>query len=196
MRDANKNSKFLLYSPSTSSGVSIPYPSISLHAIQRLRLPNSPDSAEVQGLYMQIATPSTSIATQADEEEEQSITMTIVPPPEPEPEPTTAEDASAAEKPDEQQTPTQMFYAAVSACSNLHPDPGLDEEDDEGGEEGGAFSSGLVGAGNNEGGLPPPFEGSSGWITAENMHEFLMRRGIGLLVGRSRRCRWGLVLGP
>ena len=177
MRDANKNSKFLLYSPSTSSGVSIPYPSISLHAIQRLRLPNSPDSAEVQGLYMQIATPSTSIATQADEEEEQSITMTIVPPPEPEPEPTTAEDASAAEKPDEQQTPTQMFYAAVSACSNLHPDPGLDEEDDEGGEEGGAFSSGLVGAGNNEGGLPPPFEGSSGWITAENMHEFFDEEG-------------------
>lgn len=182
-------SKFLLYVPSSSAGVSVPYPSISLHAIQRLRLPGSAEDApEVQGLYMQIATnPAEGMLgnPEDDEEDENSIAITIVPPLDPAGNEgtSTAESStgSAAERGIEDQTdkpeetPTQMFYAAVCACSNLHPDPGTDEED--GGPASSLFRSGLVGAGVGDGGLPPPVEGSSGWITAENMHEFFDEEG-------------------
>ncbi|KAL2220154.1 regulator of volume decrease after cellular swelling-domain-containing protein [Thermoascus aurantiacus ATCC 26904] len=182
--------KFLLYRPATSAGVAIPYPSISLHAIQRLRLPDSSspegtEGAEVQGLYMQIAKPAAEGAAVEEDEEEESITLTIVPPPAP-PAPApaaTEEDAEMmtdAEKPEE--TPTQALFAAVSACSNLHPDPVApgDEDDDEeyGGIQGSSlFQSGLIAPGSQNGGLPPPVEGSSGWITAENMHEYFDEQG-------------------
>lgn len=167
------SSKFLLYVPSSSAGVSIPYPSISLHAIQRLLLPGAGEAAEVQGLYMQIATPSAPGSIQEDEEEE-CITLTIVPPAD------AADSTSTDQLPesDKPETPTQMLYGAVSACSNLHPDPGVeDDDDDEEGGESSLLSAGLVGAGSTDGGLPPPVDGSSGWITAENMHEFFDPEG-------------------
>lgn len=167
--------KFLLHNPTTNTGLSIPYPSISLHAIQRLQLPNTEPQAQVQGLYMQIANPTTSTYSSADDEED-ALTVTVVPE-------TPAQESftpAAAEEGDEKpETPTQTLYAAVSACSNLHPDPvepGDEDEDDYEGE-GGAFQSGLVSMGSAEGGLPPPVEGSSGWITAENMHEFFDEEG-------------------
>ncbi|OJJ72459.1 hypothetical protein ASPBRDRAFT_540108 [Aspergillus brasiliensis CBS 101740] len=168
--------KFLLHNPATNTGLSIPYPSISLHAIQRLQLPNSSSTEpQVQGLYMQIANPATSSYTSADDEEE-ALTVTVVP----ETTSTTTEESSSPEEGDEKpETPTQTLYAAVSACSNLHPDPvepGDEDEDDYEGEEG-AFQSGLVSMGSAEGGLPPPVEGSSGWITADNMHEFFDEEG-------------------
>lgn len=119
---------------------------------------------------MQIAAPPTA-ASQADDEEE-CMTMTVVPAPAPTP---AAESIDADEdKPEE--TPTQALYAAVSACSNLHPDP-MEEDDDEGEDEDGAFQSGLVMSGSGDGGLPPPVDGSSGWITADNMHEFFDEEG-------------------
>lgn len=168
--EANRSSisKFLLYSSSASAGVSIPYPSISLHAIQRLRVPGT--DAEVQGLYMQIATPS----APAEDDEEQCITLTIVPP---------AAESTTDEEPEE--TPTQMLYNAVSACSNLHPDPVEpgDEDDDESKflsteEHGQAlFQLGRDALDSSNGDLPPPVEGSSGWITADNMHEFFDEDG-------------------
>ena len=125
---------------------------------------------------MQIANPTTSSYSSADDEED-ALTVTVVPE-------TPAQESSstpaAAEEGDEKpETPTQTLYAAVSACSNLHPDPvepGDEDEDDYEGE-GGAFQSGLVSMGSAEGGLPPPVEGSSGWITAENMHEFFDEEG-------------------
>ncbi|RAH41374.1 Voldacs domain-containing protein [Aspergillus brunneoviolaceus CBS 621.78] len=183
--------KFLLYSPTTNAGLSIPYPSISLHAIQRLRLPASATSQaaeeEQQGLYMQIATPSAAGFSAEDDEEECTI-LTLVPPPSHAPEQQAEEkreDGLGAET--ETETPTQALYAAVSACSNLHPDPvepGDEEEDDEDeGEEGqghgdsALLQSGLIAMGNGAGGLPPPMDGSSGWITAENMHEFFDEDG-------------------
>lgn len=180
--------KFLLYRPAASAGVAIPYPSISLHAIQRLRLPDSAE--EVQGLYMQVANPSPEVGE--EDEEEESITMTVVPPPAApapaaaaeQPTPGTeevemTEAEQAAEKPEE--TPTQALFAAVSACSNLHPDP-VEEDEDEEGYEGGVqgsslYQSGLIAPGSGNGGLPPPMEGSSGWITAENMHEYFDEQG-------------------
>lgn len=169
-------SKFLLYAPTVAAGVSIPYPSISLHAIQRLRLPGNP--AEVQGLYMQIATPGAP-GTNTEDEEEESITLTIVPP-------TGAEYVGGAttapaedamdDQAEKEETPVQMMYAAVSACSNLHPDP-LEEDEEGDGEGDSLMQSGFVTMGSADGGLPPPMDGSSGWITAENMHEYFDEEG-------------------
>ncbi|KAJ5626659.1 hypothetical protein N7528_004086 [Penicillium herquei] len=162
--------KFLLYSPTASAGVSIPYPSISLHAIQRLRVPGT--ETEVQGLYMQIATPT----APSEDDEEQCITLTLVPPEpspatEPNPEDLSTEDA-------ETETPTQQLYNAVSACSNLHPDPvepGDEEEDENNFVSGSDLGMYQLDGGNGD--LPPPVAGSSGWITADNMHEFFDEDG-------------------
>ncbi|KAJ5775368.1 uncharacterized protein N7511_000379 [Penicillium nucicola] len=159
--------KLILFSPTASAGVSIPYPSISLHALQRLRVPGT-DSPEVQGLYMQIATPN---APSADDVEE-CITMTIVLPAD-------APTQEASDGSGETETPTQIFYNSVSACSNLHPDPvepGDEEDDDEGNKWFSAEDAdGVVQLGG--GNLPPPVDGSSGWITAENMGEFFDEDG-------------------
>jgi nucleotide-sensitive chloride channel 1A len=162
--------KFLLYSPSASTGISIPYPSISLHAIQRLRVPGATDT-EVQGLYMQIATPT---APTSEDDEEQCITMTLVPPE------LTAEQRTEQESSDEPtETPTQTLYNAVSACSNLHPDPVEpgDEDDEDEESKPSFFQFGQEGMGSLDGDLPPPVDGSSGWITADNMHEFFDEEG-------------------
>lgn len=84
----------------------------------------------------------------------------------------------------------QVIFEAVSNCSNLHPDPSF-EEDDEMGEDGGDSRiifegnvgyegiSGLPGVqrGTADGGLPPPFPGSGGWITAENVSEYFDEEG-------------------
>ncbi|KAJ5637130.1 hypothetical protein N7490_007009 [Penicillium lividum] len=172
--------KFILYSPSASAGVSIPYPSISLHAIQRLRVPGS-DSTEVQGLYMQIAIPT----APSQDDEEQCVILTVVP----------SNDETPAEHTDtppeldtsdETESPTQQLYDAVSACSNLHPDPvepgDEDEEDEEkflSAEEHGhaLYQLGRDAIDSGNGDLPPPVAGSSGWITAENMNEFFDEEG-------------------
>ncbi|KAL4939162.1 regulator of volume decrease after cellular swelling-domain-containing protein [Aspergillus oleicola] len=168
------HSKFLLYNTTTSKGLSIPYRSISLHAIQRLKLPSSTSTSEqeVQGLYMQITKPPSQSSYPQESDEEESLTVTLVPP-------TTSSEQSTeatAEGDSEPETETQRLYAAVSACANLHPDPIEEEEDG----SGGAFASGLIfpgAADSDSGGLPPPVDGSSGWITADNMHEFFDEEG-------------------
>lgn len=77
----------------------------------------------------------------------------------------------------------QKLFDAVSNCSNLHPDPTFgDDEDLEDGDDrivfegnvGYAGISGLPGVqmGVADGGLPPPFPGSGGWITAENVSDY------------------------
>lgn len=77
----------------------------------------------------------------------------------------------------------QKLFDAVSNCSNLHPDPTFeDDEDFEDGNDRIIFEgnvgyegiSGLPGVqmGVADGGLPPPFPGSGGWITAENVSEY------------------------
>jgi nucleotide-sensitive chloride channel 1A len=74
---------------------------------------------------------------------------------------------------------TQQLFEALSACSNLHPDPNPNPDDDE--EEEGlshslAFQAGLIQAGSRDGGMPPALA-AGGWITAENMHEFVDEEG-------------------
>jgi nucleotide-sensitive chloride channel 1A len=106
-----------------------------------------------------------------DEDEEMDVVeLTIIPP-----QSSTESGASAI----------QTLFDAVSNCSNLHPDP--TSQDDEEMADGEADSrivfegsvgyhgiSGLPGvqSGASDGGLPPPFPGSGGWITAENVSEF------------------------
>ncbi|KAJ5919662.1 hypothetical protein N7454_009497 [Penicillium verhagenii] len=165
--------KFVLYSPSASAGISIPYPSISLHAIQRLIAPGS--STEVQGLYMQIAIPT---APSADDEED-CLILTVVPPTETPAAPST-DTPPELDTSEETEPQTQQLYDAVSACSNLHPDPvepGDEDEDEDEGKFLSADEDGLYQLGAGNGDLPPPVAGSSGWITAENMNEFFDEEG-------------------
>jgi nucleotide-sensitive chloride channel 1A len=83
----------------------------------------------------------------------------------------------------------QLLFEAVSNCSNLHPDPALEDEDMEDadgdsrivfeGNVGYEGISGLPGVqqGASDGGLPPSFPGSGGWITAENVSEYFDEEG-------------------
>jgi len=57
------------------------------------------------------------------------------------------------------QTPAQRLFAAVSACADLHPDPSSEDEDDGGVD----YENAAPGAG--------------GWITAENMSQFMDEDG-------------------
>ncbi|KAI9744145.1 MAG: hypothetical protein M1818_002297 [Claussenomyces sp. TS43310] len=157
-----------LFNPSISTGISIPYPSISLHAIQRM--PDPSDAAqEVQGLYMQLELSNPS----HDEDEPEIIDLTLLPP-------TSSSESSSAV--------IQALFTAVSDCSNLNPDPrSQDDEDMEDGDERIMFEGSVgyqgigglpgVSQGVSNGGLPPPFPGSGGWITAENVSEYFDEEG-------------------
>jgi nucleotide-sensitive chloride channel 1A len=84
----------------------------------------------------------------------------------------------------------QKLFLAVSNCSNLHPDPADNDEemsDALAGDsrivfEGNVGYEGISGLpnvhrGTTDGGLPPPFPGSGGWITAENVSEYFDEEG-------------------
>jgi nucleotide-sensitive chloride channel 1A len=83
------------------------------------------------------------------------------------------------------ETEIKAVFEAVSNCSNLHPDEMQedDEMDDDRimfeGSVGYEGVSGLpsVQQGAVDGGLPPPFPGSGGWITAENVGEYFDEAG-------------------
>ncbi|KAK2748956.1 hypothetical protein FQN57_007239 [Myotisia sp. PD_48] len=172
--------KLLLFSPIVSAGVAIPYPTISLHAIQRLQVPGATQDEYVHGLYMQLANTTNDPDSMEEDADEETVTLTIVPPSQPTPE-TPARD-SAEEGSTAAQSPTSALYSAVSACSNLHPDPteGSEDAEAEFGErlEGSSlYQDGLLAPGDNSGGLPPPMPGSGGWITAENVHEYFDEEG-------------------
>ncbi|KAL9114103.1 MAG: hypothetical protein Q9227_001875 [Pyrenula ochraceoflavens] len=158
--------KLLFYSTLAATGVSIPYPSISLHAIQSLP---QPSPGEEQGLYMQLINFSSDEGQQSEEDEDlESISLTIVPPAMPQQAQTTDDEERSS-------TPIQALFNALSECSNLHPDPATEEIDNI--EESTLFQNGLIAPGADTGGLPPPFPGSGGWITAENMHQYFDEDG-------------------
>lgn len=178
-------SKLFLYSAAASAGLSIPYPSISLHAIQTLPSTAS-DVAPTpsQGVYMQLMASSDVTMQDSGEEDDvepESISLTIVPtasaPPQgPGSAAAPPEDEIEAEA-EPEQTPAQALFNALSNCSNLHPDP-VEDDDEEGGQGSRLFQAGLaIPLGGDGTGLPPPMPGSGGWITAENMHEFVDENG-------------------
>lgn len=108
-----------------------------------------------------------------EEEEPEVIELTLLPP---------------LSRSDPAEADIQALFTAVSNCSNLHPDPTSQEDEDmEDGDSRIMFEgnvgyegiSGLPGVsrGVTDGGLPPPFPGSGGWITAENVSEFFDEEG-------------------
>ena len=157
-------SKFVLYRSSKSLGISIPYPSISLHAIQRLQDPSS--SSQVQGLYLQMVTSDGF----DDHDPDGSLSLTLIP---------TSATQGHLSGPDEhvaaQREPILALFDALSACANLHPDPVSPSSsiDDQTGD----VNDGPVIDYGSQDGLPPPMPGSGGWITAENMGQFFDEEG-------------------
>ncbi|SPO00741.1 uncharacterized protein DNG_03489 [Cephalotrichum gorgonifer] len=151
-----------LFNHEAQVGVTISYPTISIHALKTI----GEGPSQVQGIWMQME------LGDADDDGSETTELTLIP-------------AAPADEEDSASV-TKHLFEAISACSNLHPDP-VDEEDDdddddrivfEGNPEFEAlegFSGVMRGAG--DGGLPPPMPGSSGWITAENVHEYFDEEG-------------------
>lgn len=175
----NFNGSVILSFPTVSNplAISIPYPAISLHAIQRLYVDASMTTysttstsacpTALQSIYLQID-PAYSTRAQTnpdldDDEGGEAVELLIIP--------STPHGVDGAENGDEgshngEPTPesqaalVKTMFEAMSRCADLHPDPA--EEGDEMDVMDG--SGGLGGLG----GMP----GAGGWITAENMHEF------------------------
>lgn len=112
------------------------------------------------------------------------VEMILLPPPKR----TTPIEPGQLANPDDaqaQEEAVKALYAAVAACSNLHPDEVQSDEeevDDRIVFEGNVGYEGISGlpcvlTGSGDGGLPPPFPGSGGWITAENVGEYFDENG-------------------
>lgn len=151
---------FTIFSPQTETGMTIPYQNITLHAIKHV----SSDSEQTYpGVYLQLEFSDGG----ADDESYDTVELTLIP-------------AQAT------QEETARFFEAISSCADLNPDA-ADEDDDEdeydkivfeGDMAEGRELDGLPGVyDTGDVALPPPMPGSSGWITAENVHEFFDKDG-------------------
>ena len=171
-----------MYRPERSIGVSIPYPNISVHAIQRV--PDPSTQQECQALFLQVTasdgfdedaaeeTLSLSLipsANQQQQQQQQQQQATGDP----------AADAVPSDRRPGPQTPISALFEAVSACSSLHPDPASPSssaadlcEDPPTDDQDGALWQTAPAEG-----LPPPMPGSGGWITAENVGEYFDEAG-------------------
>ena len=167
-----------LFSHKSGTGIEIPYPAITLHAIKNFRHLEKPedDSFNFIGVYMQLEF---SDSGADDDEGFDPVELTLVPYKGNQP-----SDASPVVDPLNSERTTALFNQ-VSACSNLNPDPrdeNDEEEDDadriifEGDHEALEGFTGVL-RGDASGGLPPPMPGSSGWITADNVHEYFDAEG-------------------
>jgi len=189
--------RFILYSHPQATGLSIPYPTITLHAIQR-------PASRRPSLFLQLLTSPAPVFD--DHDPDSTISLTLVPapntaaqpaePPAAAPDTTRSigsEDADALpSRPDHQEDGISNLYTALTACANLHPDPLSNSEGDENDDElGGAvlqlesdadisniypLNHSTSGDGTATG-LPPPMPGSGGWITAETVGEFFDENG-------------------
>ena len=197
----------ILYNFSSSTGIVVPYPSILLHAIQRRQMPGASPGTQEQGIYMQLSIPNPSDNSIAEEEYDdsdvadlsifpssaqvQAATTTTTSTPRDEDDATSSIYDRGTSTPTNQ-SPVQSLFAAISTCSNLHPDPaavddeendldGLDDDDEADNDDPIIFEGSvgydstlvsIAGGGGGGAGLPPPLPGSSGWITAENVGEY------------------------
>ncbi|KAK3402857.1 regulator of volume decrease after cellular swelling-domain-containing protein [Sordaria brevicollis] len=169
-----------IFSPSAEVGFEIPYPVISIHAIKTI----GTGETKYPSVFLQLEL---SPDGGADDDDFETVELTLIPPT-PTPaapsstEATTETEAAEPEptigkkQPDNEAT---KLYKAISACSDLNPDPVEEgDEDDEYDDDRIVFEGdaieGFQGvfAGSSSGGLPPPMPGSGGWITAENVHEY------------------------
>ncbi|KAL0466902.1 regulator of volume decrease after cellular swelling domain-containing protein [Neurospora intermedia] len=167
-----------IFSPSAEVGFEIPYPVISIHAIKTI----GTGETKYPSVFLQLEL---SPDGGADDDDFETVELTLIPQPAPATESqqteTEEEPTIGKKQPDNEAT---KLYKAISACSDLNSDPVEegDEDDDYDDDrivfEGDAIE-GFRGvfAGLNSGGLPPPMPGSSGWITAENVHEYFDEQG-------------------
>ncbi|KAK3326612.1 regulator of volume decrease after cellular swelling-domain-containing protein [Apodospora peruviana] len=148
---------FTIFCPAAETGLSIPYPLISIHAIKTI-------GGTYKSVYLQLEL--SDDGNGGDDFE--VVELTLIPP-----------TSTAKEGEEEGASETTKLFRAISECSNLNPDP-ADQDDDDDDEDRIIFEGdhqpveGLesVYVGASDGGLPPPLPGSSGWITAENVHEY------------------------
>lgn len=168
---------------SNNKAISIPYPSISLHATQRINTSGehtyiSPTPAQEdqtataatqkQALYLQLDIGNPFTRNPADDEdEEQTVELLIVPAISTD----TTSNTSEADAATTQADLVKHIFTSLSRCADLHPDPANpdSDEDVDGGEGGGGLAALLAGGG----GMP----GAGGWITSENVDEFAARFG-------------------
>ena len=106
-----------------------------------------------------------------EDDEADSVSLTIIPQNDAPPPPTTTDPDSHTED-HSPQPPTVAMFTALSNCSNLHPEPANDDQV-AGLQDSALFQAGMIAPGDSSGGLPPPVPGSGGWITAENMGDYL-----------------------
>ncbi|KAF2801751.1 uncharacterized protein BDZ99DRAFT_402857 [Mytilinidion resinicola] len=110
--------RFVLFQLEPSNtGVSIPYPSIALHAISRFKGPQYTSSeVGLEALYMELSLNDTELVNAEDEIE--VLEVTVLPP----------NYASVTES----TTPyIKELFAAMNTCSDLHPDPASPDSDEE-----------------------------------------------------------------
>jgi chloride channel, nucleotide-sensitive, 1A len=137
--NTNCCSKLILYSDG-ASGISIPYPSIALHAKGTIRSNLLPEGrSDVVYLQLNLHDPETINS----DDDIQTVDLTIIPSDVTYPAPEDSETATP-------QSPASLLFEALSACANLHPDPESPGSEDE-----------------------QAAPGAGGWITAENMSDFL-----------------------
>lgn len=137
--------------------MSIPYPSISIHAIKQV--------SNVPAIWMQLEFADGG----SDDDDFACVELTIVPSNSPE---------NAAQK---------VYEAMAACSDlHPDPNDDEDEDEAENHDriifEGSAEHEALEGfsgvmRGQADGGLPPPLPGSGGWITADNMHEYFDEDG-------------------
>ncbi|KAI0872252.1 regulator of volume decrease after cellular swelling-domain-containing protein [Hypoxylon argillaceum] len=172
--------KLTLFSANSGTGVEIPYPAVTLHAIKNFKRAGD-DSFKFAGVYMQLEF---SDSNPDDDESFAPIELTLIP--------CKADSDASVIDPLNAERTTALFNQ-ISACSNLNPDPRNEEDDEdedgdefnadhiifEGSVDPGVAIEGLPGVlqGSLSGGLPPPMPGSSGWITAENVNEYFDEDG-------------------
>ncbi|KAK7745172.1 hypothetical protein SLS62_009885 [Diatrype stigma] len=166
------SNKLILFSHKSGTGIEIPYPAITLHAIKNFRHLQNPgeEGSKFLGVYMQLEF---SESGADDDEGFDPIELTLIP----------YKESSSSEglliDPLNKERATALFNQ-ISACSNLNPDPHDEQDDDEDEADRIVFEGehetleGFTGVlrGDVSGGLPPPMPGSSGWITADNVDQY------------------------
>lgn len=128
----NSENLILFQNTPIPTGVSIPFPSIGLHATMKWK-------SQVDALFMNIAL--NDVETVNDDDDIEVLELTLLPP-------------NYASNPET--ACIQDIYSAMNTCADLHPDP--DDSD-------------------FEGGVDETAPGATGWITADNMDEYLDEDG-------------------
>lgn len=154
-------------STKTPAGLQIPYPSIHLHAIRVLDAQE--DSGKKAAVYLQIEMGPRPGELAEEEDVGASIVEVLLIPDADDTTPSTNGTANGTADTPPNMPRVQEIYIALSACQDLHPDPGEDgdSEDEDGNPRPRGGLAGLL-AGLSGGGMP----GEGGWITSENAHEF------------------------